>query len=48
MQMPDPHPSPVTAVGRILSPKHGEPRILHRIAINPDGKVRTVIRRTLP
>ena len=43
-------PSPgvvVTAVGRILRSKHGEPRILHRIAVDPDGKVRTIIRRNL-
>ena len=39
---------PVTAVGQILKPQHGEPRILHRIAVDPDGKARTTIRRTVP
>lgn len=41
-------PSPVTAVGPLLQPKHGEPRILHRVAIRKDGTVRTVVRRELP
>ena len=36
---------PVTAVGRILTPKHGEPRIYHVIKVRPDGTVKTVIRR---
>ena len=27
--------SPVTAVGRLLRPKHGEPRILLRVRRNP-------------
>jgi hypothetical protein len=40
--------SPVTAVGRMLQPKHGEPRILHQIAIRKDGTVRTIQRRELP
>jgi hypothetical protein len=37
----------VTAVGRLLKPKGDEPRILHRIAIQPDGSVKTVVRRVL-
>lgn len=36
---------PVTAVGRILTPKHGEPRIHHVIKAKPDGTAKTVIRR---
>lgn len=37
--------SPVTAVGRILQPTHGEPRILHRIRRNPaTGKFSTITR----
>lgn len=40
MQKPE-----VTAVGRLLKPKGDEPRILHRIAVRPDGSVRTLIRR---
>lgn len=39
--------SPVSAVGRLLQPKGTEPRILHRIAIKPDGTVRTLIRRPI-
>ena len=35
----------VTAVGRILTPKHNEPRIHHVIKVKPDGSVKTVIRR---
>jgi hypothetical protein len=36
-----PHPV-VTAVGRMLTPKHGEPQRCERIRIwrNPDGSVR--------
>lgn len=37
----------VTAVGRLLKPKGDEPRILHRIAVQPDGSVKTVIRKIL-
>jgi len=37
----------VTAVGRLLKPKGDEPRILHRIAVKPDGTVRTLIRKPL-
>lgn len=37
----------VTAVGRLLKPKGDEPRILHRIAVKPDGSVKTLIRRPL-
>jgi hypothetical protein len=37
----------VTAVGRLLKPKGDEPRILHRIAVQPDGSVKTVVRRVL-
>lgn len=40
-------PSPVTAVGRLLKPQHGEPRIHRVIAVRP-GQVRTVINRELP
>jgi hypothetical protein len=39
--------SPVTAVGRLLKPKGNEPRILHRVAIKPDGTVRTIVRKPL-
>lgn len=35
----------VTAVGRRLKPRNGEPRRLHVIAVKPDGNVRTVIDR---
>lgn len=42
--MPD---HPVTAVGRLLQPKHGEPRILNRIAGTPDRGFRIVTSRTL-
>lgn len=38
----------VTAVGRLLKPKGDEPRILHQIAVAPDGTVRTIIRVPLP
>jgi hypothetical protein len=37
--------SPVTAVGRLLRPTNGEPRIRRVIAVKPDGKVRTVVNR---
>ena len=37
----------VTAVGRLLRPKGDEPRILHRIAVQPDGSVKTVVRKVL-
>jgi hypothetical protein len=37
----------ITAVGRLLKPKGNEPRILHRVAINPDGTVRTIVRKPL-
>jgi hypothetical protein len=37
--------SPVTAVGRLLRPTNGEPRIRRVIAVRPDGSVRTVINR---
>ena len=37
----------VTAVGRLLKPKGNEPRILHRIAVKPDGTTRTLIRKPL-
>jgi hypothetical protein len=37
----------VTAVGRLLKPKGDEPRILHRIAVQPDGSVKTVVRKIL-
>jgi hypothetical protein len=37
----------VTAVGRLLKPKGYEPRILHRIAVKPDGSVKTTVRKVL-
>jgi hypothetical protein len=37
--------SPVTAVGRLLRPLHGEPCIRRVIAVRPDGQVRTVVNR---
>jgi hypothetical protein len=37
----------VTAVGRLLKPKGEEPRILHRIAVQPDGSIKTVVRKVL-
>jgi hypothetical protein len=40
-------PSPTTAVGRMLKPKGDEPQVLHRIAVKPDGTVRTLIRKPL-
>ena len=40
--------SPVIAVGRVLQPKHGEPRILHRVRINRNtSKAATVTRMIL-
>jgi hypothetical protein len=39
--------SPVTAVGRLLQPKHGEPRIRRIVAIEPGGRIRTVVNRPL-
>ena len=38
--------SPVTAVGRLLQPKHGEPRVCDRITRRPDGTFRRVVRQT--
>lgn len=38
----------VTAVGRLLQPKNGEPRRYHRIQVDADGKVTTVVKRDLP
>jgi hypothetical protein len=37
----------VTAVGRMLKPKGDEPQVLHRIAVKPNGTVRTLIRKPL-
>jgi hypothetical protein len=37
----------VTAVGRLLKPKGDELRILHRIAVQPDGSIKTVVRKIL-
>jgi hypothetical protein len=37
----------VTAVGRMLKPKGDEPQVLHRIAVAPDGTVRTLVRKPL-
>ncbi len=39
--------SPVTAVGRRLRPRNGEPQRLHVIAVKPDGTARTVVDRVL-
>lgn len=39
-------PSPVTAVGRLLQPRNGEPR-RHRVISVRSGSVRTVLDRTL-
>jgi len=36
-----------TAVGRLLKPKGGEPRIHRVIAIKSDGSVKTIIRKPL-
>jgi hypothetical protein len=35
----------VTAVGRMLRPKHGEPQRHHVIAVSASGQVRTVVDR---
>ena len=35
----------VTAVGRLLKAKPGVPRVQKVIAINPDGKIKTLINR---
>ena len=37
----------ITAVGRILNPKGNELHVLHRIAVKPDGTVKTIIRKPL-
>lgn len=37
----------VTAVGRILKPKHGEPRKHQVIKIDADGKAKITIDKTL-
>ena len=37
----------VTAVGRILKPKHGEPRKHQVIKIDSDGKAKITIDKTL-
>jgi hypothetical protein len=37
----------ITAVGRLLKPKGDEPRILHRVAVKPDGTANTIIRKPL-
>ena len=37
----------VTAVGRVLKPKHGEPRRHQVIKIDPDGSSRIVVNKTL-
>ena len=34
----------ITAVGPLLKPKGDEPRILHRIAVSPDGTAKTVVK----
>jgi hypothetical protein len=38
----------VTAVGRLLQPKNGEPRRYHRIQVDAEGKATTVVDRLLP
>jgi hypothetical protein len=38
----------VTAVGRLLQPKNGEPRRYHRIRVDAQGKVTTMVKRDLP
>jgi len=38
----------VTAVGRLLQPKNGEPRRYHRIRVDAEGKVTTMVKRDLP
>ena len=40
-------PSPVTAVGPSLRPRHGEPQRYRVIAVRP-GSVRTVVDRIIP
>jgi hypothetical protein len=40
-------PSPVTAVGRRLRPRNGEPRRHRVVAVRPDGSARIVLDRTL-
>jgi hypothetical protein len=40
-------PSPVTAVGRRIRPRNGEPRRYRVIAVRP-GSVRTVVDRIIP
>ena len=40
-------PPIVTAVGRILTPRNGEPQVRDVIARRPDGTFRHVIRQTL-
>jgi hypothetical protein len=40
--------SPVTAVGRLLKSKHGEPRIYEVIKVKPDGSAEVVISEPLP
>lgn len=41
-------PSPVTAVGPSLRPRHGEPQRYRVIAVKPWGSVRTVVDRIIP
>lgn len=38
----------VTAVGRRLRPRNGEPHVHQVIAVAPTGKVRTLINREIP
>ena len=37
----------VTAVGRLLKPKAGEPHVYKVIAVKPDGSVKTIVRKPL-
>ena len=37
----------VTAVGRLLKSKRGEPRLRKIIAVRPDGTVKTVINKPM-
>ena len=36
-----------TAVGRLLKPKNGEPRLHKVIAVRPDGTVKTVVNKPM-
>lgn len=36
-----------TAIGRLLKPKNGEPRLHKVIAVRPDGTVKTVVNKPM-